>query len=37
LASIPFFCLMVLALVVVVLFPQIATWLPDTLIGVTKK
>jgi tripartite ATP-independent transporter DctM subunit len=37
LASIPFFCLMVLALVVVVVFPQIATWLPDSLIGVTKK
>jgi tripartite ATP-independent transporter DctM subunit len=37
LASIPFFCLMVVALVVVVAFPQIAIWLPDTLIGVTKK
>jgi tripartite ATP-independent transporter DctM subunit len=37
LASIPFFCLMVLALVIVIAFPQIATWLPDALIGVTKK
>jgi tripartite ATP-independent transporter DctM subunit len=36
LASIPFFCLMVLALAVVIVFPQIATWLPDLLLGVTK-
>jgi hypothetical protein len=27
----------VLAIVVVVAFPQIATWLPDALLGVTKK
>ena len=37
LASIPFFFMMVLALVVVIAFPQIATWLPDALLGVTKK
>jgi tripartite ATP-independent transporter DctM subunit len=37
LASIPFFCMMVLALGVVVAFPSIATWLPDALLGVTKK
>ena len=37
LASIPFFCMMVLALVVVIAFPQIAIWLPDVLLGVTKK
>jgi tripartite ATP-independent transporter DctM subunit len=37
LASIPFFCMMVLALLVVIAFPQIATWLPDVLLGVTKK
>jgi len=37
LASIPFFCMMVLALVVVIAFPQIATWLPDAVIGVSKK
>jgi tripartite ATP-independent transporter DctM subunit len=37
LASIPFFCMMVLALVVVIAFPGIATWLPDALLGVTKK
>ena len=28
LASIPFFCMMVLALVIVIAFPEIATWLP---------
>ena len=37
LASIPFFCMMVIALVVVIAFPAIATWLPDALLGVTKK
>jgi tripartite ATP-independent transporter DctM subunit len=37
LASIPFFCMMVLALIVVIAFPAIATWLPDALLGVTKK
>jgi TRAP-type C4-dicarboxylate transport system permease large subunit len=37
LASIPFFCMMVLALVVVIAFPQIATWLPDALLGATRK
>jgi tripartite ATP-independent transporter DctM subunit len=37
LASIPFFCMMVLALVVVIAFPQIATWLPDAVIGATKR
>jgi tripartite ATP-independent transporter DctM subunit len=37
LASMPFFCMMVLALVVVIVFPQIATWLPDALIGATRK
>ncbi len=36
-ASIPFFCMMVLALLVVVAFPTVATWLPDALLGVTKK
>lgn len=36
-ASIPFFFLMLVAVVVVVAFPQIATWLPDVLLGVTKK
>jgi hypothetical protein len=29
--------MMVLALAVVIAFPQLATWLPDVLLGVTKK
>jgi TRAP-type C4-dicarboxylate transport system permease large subunit len=37
LASIPFFCVMLLCVAAVVLFPQLATWLPDALVGVTKK
>jgi tripartite ATP-independent transporter DctM subunit len=36
-ASIPFFGMMLMALVVIVAFPQIATWLPDVLLGATKK
>jgi len=36
LASIPFFCMMVLALVIVTVFPQIATWLPDALLAKPK-
>ena len=31
LASIPFFCMMVVALVMITVFPAIATWLPDVL------
>jgi len=37
LASIPFFCMMLIALGIVVAFPQIATWLPDALLGATRK
>jgi TRAP-type C4-dicarboxylate transport system permease large subunit len=37
LASLAFFCMMVLAIVIVVAFPQIATWLPEALLGVTKR
>jgi tripartite ATP-independent transporter DctM subunit len=37
LASIPFFAMMVLALVIVIAFPQIATWLPDVVIGATRS
>jgi tripartite ATP-independent transporter DctM subunit len=37
LASIPFFCMMVVALVVIIVFPQIATWLPDALLGRTQS
>ncbi len=36
LASIPFFCMMVLALVIVTVFPQIATWLPDAILSKPK-
>lgn len=36
LASLPFFFMMVLGLVIVIAFPQIATWLPDTLITAQK-
>jgi tripartite ATP-independent transporter DctM subunit len=37
LASLPFFFLMLLAIGVVVAFPQIAVWLPDALLGATRK
>jgi tripartite ATP-independent transporter DctM subunit len=37
LASVPFFFAMIAAIAVVVAFPQIATWLPDVLIGATKR
>jgi tripartite ATP-independent transporter DctM subunit len=37
LASVPFFCMMVAALVMVIAFPGIATWLPDAVLGVTRK
>ena len=36
LASIPFFCMMVLALALITIFPEIATWLPDALIAKQK-
>jgi len=37
LASAPFFLMMVLCLALITAFPELATWLPDALIGVTKK
>jgi tripartite ATP-independent transporter DctM subunit len=37
LASLPFFFMMVLCIVLITAFPELATWLPDTLIGVAKK
>jgi tripartite ATP-independent transporter DctM subunit len=37
LASLPFFFMMVLCLAIITLFPELATWLPDALVGVTKK
>jgi len=36
-ASIPFFCMMLLAITIVAAFPQIATWLPDLVLGAAKK
>ena len=36
LASIPFFCMMVLAIVLITVFPEIVTWLPDQVIGKSK-
>jgi len=37
LASLPFFFMMVLCIALITLFPGLATWLPDALIGVTRK
>ena len=37
LASLPFFFMMVLCIAIITIFPELATWLPDALIGVTKK
>ena len=37
LASIPFFAMMVVCIALITAFPELATWLPDALIGVTKK
>jgi tripartite ATP-independent transporter DctM subunit len=37
LASAPFFVMMVLCIALITLFPELATWLPDALIGVTRK
>src|SRR5437867_1691753 len=37
LASLPFFFMMVLCIALMTVFPELATWLPDALIGVTKK
>jgi TRAP-type C4-dicarboxylate transport system permease large subunit len=36
-AAIPFFFMMLLAIAIVAAFPAIATWLPDAVLGVTKK
>ena len=37
LASLPFFLMMLLCLAIITAFPELATWLPDALVGVTKK
>ena len=36
-AAIPFFFMMLLAILCIAVFPGLATWLPDTVLGVTKK
>jgi tripartite ATP-independent transporter DctM subunit len=36
-ASLPFFFMMLIALAAIVVFPALATWLPDALIGATLK
>jgi TRAP-type C4-dicarboxylate transport system permease large subunit len=36
-ASLPFFFMMLIALAVVIAFPPLSTWLPDLVIGVTRK
>src|SRR5689334_19953927 len=37
LASLPFFFMMVLCVVLITIFPSLCTWLPDVLLGVAKK
>jgi TRAP-type C4-dicarboxylate transport system permease large subunit len=37
LASAPFFFMMVLCIALITAFPALATWLPDLLVGVTRK
>jgi TRAP-type C4-dicarboxylate transport system permease large subunit len=37
LASLPYFAMMVLCIGLITLFPELATWLPDALLGVSKK
>ena len=37
LASLPFFCMMVLCIALITVFPELCTWLPDVLIGVSKQ
>lgn len=36
-AAIPFFCMMLIAIAIIAAFPGIATWLPDAVLGATKK
>ena len=37
LASLPFFLMMLVCIAIITAFPGLATWLPDALVGVTKK
>ena len=36
-ASLPFFFMMLVCIVVIAVFPELATWLPDALLGATRK
>jgi len=36
-AAIPFFCMMLVAIAIIAAFPGIATWLPDAVLGATRK
>jgi tripartite ATP-independent transporter DctM subunit len=36
-ASLPFFLVMLVCIVLITLLPELATWLPDVLLGATKK
>jgi tripartite ATP-independent transporter DctM subunit len=37
LASLPFFLMMLACIAIITAFPELATWLPDALVGVTQK
>jgi tripartite ATP-independent transporter DctM subunit len=37
LASLPFFLMMLVCIVIITAFPELATWLPDSLLGIEKK
>ena len=37
LASLPFFLMMIVCIGIITAFPELATWLPDALVGVTRK
>jgi TRAP-type C4-dicarboxylate transport system permease large subunit len=36
-ASLPFFFLMLACIVIITVFPELATWLPDALLGATRR
>jgi TRAP-type C4-dicarboxylate transport system permease large subunit len=36
-ASLPFFFMMLICIVIIAAFPALVTWLPDSLLGVTQK
>ncbi len=36
-AALPFFCMLVLTIAIISVFPQVVTWLPDAVMGVQKR